>query len=107
MANVRVAHLPDPDAKVSRVGLPWGGLGLFINVGYQQRLVVQDCDVFIAGEADNYGFRFAVECGIPMIETSHEISENPGLSHFTRMLSEQFPSVEFSFYENSCVWDFA
>ena len=58
---------------VSRIGLPWGGLGLFVNVGYQQALVEQGCDLFIAGESDNYGFRFAQECGIPMIETSHEI----------------------------------
>ena len=46
------------------VGLPWGGLGLFVNVGYQQALVARDCDVFIAGESDNLGFRFAVESGV-------------------------------------------
>ena len=78
-----------------RVGLPWGGLGLFVNVGYQQRLIEQGCDVFIAGESDNYGFRFAAECGIPMIETSHELSENDGLRRFAEMLSGGFPDVQF------------
>ena len=50
------------------------------------------------------GFRFAAECGIPMIETSHELSENPGLRRFTAMLMDAFPGVEFRFYENECIW---
>ncbi len=104
MPAVRVAAGSGLRRTVKRVGLPWGGLGLFVNVGYQQRLVELGCDVFIAGESDNYGFRFAVESGIPMIETSHELSENPGLRRFTAMLGQAFPDVEFRFYENECVW---
>jgi putative NIF3 family GTP cyclohydrolase 1 type 2 len=102
MHAVRVAG--DPDTRVHRVGLPWGGLGLDSNVGYQQKLVAQGCDVFIAGEADNMGFRFAVESGIPMIETSHELSENPGLRVFTDMLAKAFSDVKFVFHELPCVW---
>jgi len=105
MACVRVAMADGLDRVVHRVGLPWGGLGLFVNVGYQQRLVELGCDVFIAGEADNYGFRFAAECGIPMIETSHEISENPGLRRFADMLAEAFPDIAVHYYENPCVWE--
>jgi len=90
---------------VRRIGLPWGGLGLFVNVGYQQKLIEQGCDVFIAGESDNYGFRFAAECGIPMIETSHELSENDGLQRFTAMLAAQFPAVRGNFFENRCAWE--
>lgn len=104
MPWVRLSPAGPMDRIVRRVGLPWGGLGLFVNVGYQQQLIELGCDVFIAGESDNYGFRFAEECDIPMIETSHEISENPGLQHFTAMLAEAFPQVEFSFFENECVW---
>lgn len=104
MPYLRVADAGDIDRVVRRVGLPWGGLGLFVNVGYQQSLVAQGCDVFVAGESDNYGFRFAVECGIPMIETSHELSENPGLRRFTAMLRQAFPDTVFTFYENECVW---
>ncbi|MCJ7549688.1 MAG: Nif3-like dinuclear metal center hexameric protein, partial [Anaerolineae bacterium] len=83
MPAVRVSTTEGMDQIVHRIGLPWGGLGLFVNVGYQQSLIEQDCDVFIAGETDNYGFRFSREVGIPMIETSHELSENPGLRRFT------------------------
>jgi len=104
MAHLRVAAAGDMNRTVSRIGLPWGGLGLFVNVGYQQHLIEQECDVFIAGESDNYGFRFAAECGIPMIETSHELSENHGLRRLTAMLREAFPEIEFRFYENECIW---
>ncbi len=104
MKSLRVADGGDPRKVVSRVGLPWGGLGLFVNVGYQQKLIEQECDVFIAGESDNYGFRFAVEAGIPMIETGHELSENPGLHHLTEMLADEFTDIEWQFHMNRNVW---
>jgi putative NIF3 family GTP cyclohydrolase 1 type 2 len=59
-------------------------------------------DVLIAGETDNCGFRFASECGIPLIETSHEVCENPGFRHFSQMLAQQFPELRVSFFENMC-----
>jgi putative NIF3 family GTP cyclohydrolase 1 type 2 len=105
MPALRVSAPAGLDQIVRRVGLPWGGLGLFVNVGYQQRLIEQGCDVFIAGESDNYGFRFAAECGIPMIETSHELSENDGLRRFTEMLAQAFPDVRCRFFENPCAWE--
>jgi putative NIF3 family GTP cyclohydrolase 1 type 2 len=104
MQAVRISDVEGMNQIVHRVGLPWGGLGLFVNVAYQQALVAQDCDVFIAGESDNYGFRFAHEVGIPMIETSHEISENPGLRVFADMLHNTFPDLELEFFENPCIW---
>ena len=104
MTHLRLGAPWDAERLVHRVGLPWGGLGLFVNVAYQQQLVAQGCDVFIAGETDNYGFRFAAECDIPMIETSHELSENPGLRRFTEMLSSAFPGVTFRFHEDECIW---
>ena len=104
MDHLRVAGVSNLDHQVSRIGLPWGGLGLFVNVSYQQRLIDQGCDAFIAGESDSYGFRFAVEAGIPMLETGHELSENPGLHKFTDMLAVTFPNVVFAFYENSSIW---
>ena len=107
MAHLRVALAGGLDRAVRRIGLPWGGLGLFVNVGYQQRLVELGCDVFIAGESDNYGLRFAAECGIPMIETSHEISENPGLRHLAAILGQAFTGLAVHFYENRCIWQWA
>jgi putative NIF3 family GTP cyclohydrolase 1 type 2 len=107
MQAVRVSPVDGMEQIVHRVGLPWGGLGLFVNVAYQQALVAQGCDVFIAGESDNYGFRFAHEAGIPMIETSHEVSEHPGLRSFVSMLRTSFPDLELEFIENPCIWQMA
>ena len=105
MPAVRVSHPKGMEQIVHRVGLPWGGLGLHRNVGYQQKLIELGCDVFIAGETDSYGFRFSGECGIPMIETSHEVSENPGLRHFTRMLRKRFLQLKITFHECATVFD--
>ena len=58
------------------------------------------CEAVIGGETDNYGIRFAVESGIELIETSHEISENKGLELFTAMLQKEFPEIKIDFYEN-------
>ena len=104
LKDVRYAcpeHMP---AQIRRIGLPWGGLGLDSNVGYQQRLVAQQCDAFIAGEADAYGFRFAVESGIPMIETGHAISEEPGIEEFAGMLARRFPELRVTFATNGPSW---
>ncbi|HUV93401.1 MAG TPA: Nif3-like dinuclear metal center hexameric protein [Anaerolineae bacterium] len=78
-----------------------------MNVTYQQRLIEMSCDVLTAGESDNYGFRFSAELGIPMIETGHEISENPGLEHFARMLQDRFPELVVSFCECEPAWRMA
>jgi putative NIF3 family GTP cyclohydrolase 1 type 2 len=101
---VRVCDGGNPQRKVKRIGIPWGGVSQFTNVGYQERVRQLGCDAFIGGESDCYAFRFAIECGIAMIETSHEGSENPGLVQFTEMLTEAFPEVGFEFYENECIW---
>jgi putative NIF3 family GTP cyclohydrolase 1 type 2 len=107
MAHCRVAAPRGMDQTVSRVGLPWGGLGLFVNVGYQQRLLDMDCDVFIAGESDSYGFRFAAECGVPTIETSHEDSENPGLRRFSDLLRARFADLRVEFIDVPRPWHWA
>lgn len=104
MKAVRVSAPNRLERVVRRVGLPWGGLGLFVNVGYQQSLLNKGCDVFIAGESDNVGFRFSAECGIPVIETGHEISENPGLEHFSKMLEERFPGLIVKFHRLDSIW---
>ena len=94
----------DLDRRMHRVGMPWGGLGLFVNVSYQQWALEQGCDVLIAGESDSYGFRFSGECDVPMIETSHELSEIPGLRKFTELLAERHPDVSFAFHDNGNAW---
>jgi putative NIF3 family GTP cyclohydrolase 1 type 2 len=104
MDHVRVTFPDRLGRKVRRVGLPWGGLGLFVNVAFQQRVLAHGVDVLIAGESDNYGFRFAAEWDVPMIETSHETSENPGIRRFADVLAGAFPGLKVRFHENTRVW---
>jgi putative NIF3 family GTP cyclohydrolase 1 type 2 len=97
------------DRVIKRVGLPWGGLGLFVNVGYMQKLLNYNCDVFIAGETDNYGIRFAADAGVDMIETGHEISENIGIRRFSEILGDklsEISDIQVIFYENTSPFNF-
>ena len=95
-----------PDRIVKKVGMPWGGLGLFVNVDYVQSLLelARDIDVMICGETDNYGFRFCTELGIDVIETSHELSENGGLRKFADALREQFPQLDVRHIPERTIW---
>lgn len=104
MPHVRCSLADRLDRKVRRVALPWGGLGLFVNVAYQQEVLEQGVDALVAGESDVYGFHFSAEWDVPMIETSHETSENPGIRHFGEMLGQEFPELSVRFHENERVW---
>lgn len=102
LPHVRVSG--DPQRVVRRVGLPWGGLGLSLNVGFIAGLLAYGPDVLIAGECDEYAFRFTEDAGVPMIETAHSASENPGLRRFAQVLHDQFPQIRVVFHEVPCPW---
>ena len=94
----------DLDQIVHRIGAPWGGLGLSLNTSFMQAVLAHEPDVFVAGETDDYGMRFALDAGVPMIETSHATSENPGLEHFAAELQREFPTITVVFYANPVPW---
>lgn len=89
----------DMNRQIEKIGLPWGGLGLFLNIPHMEKLVEMGCQAFIAGESDSYGHHFARESGVYMIETGHEASENPGLRLMVDWFKKEFPDLEVSFYE--------
>jgi len=68
-----------------------------------QELVNMGMDVLIAGESDSYGMRFVEEIGIPVIETSHELSENEGLRVFADRLKRDLKK-DVCFAECPCIW---
>jgi putative NIF3 family GTP cyclohydrolase 1 type 2 len=105
LERLRVARPDGQQRPIRRIGLTWGGMGLFVNVAFQQELLEQGCDLFIAGEADSYAFRFATEAGVAVIETSHEASEQAGLRRFTEMLQAAFADVRFVFEEMPTAWE--
>ena len=101
--SVRVTPC-DLKKEVSRIGLPWGGLGLLVNVDYQERLLKHNPDLFISGETDSYAMHFAIDADVVMIETSHEVSENIGLKNFTNRLKQDIKNIPVTFYENRKPW---
>ena len=105
MPAIRVSAPRGLGQKVQRVGTLVGGAALCSNGGAFEPGVRSGIDAFIAGETDNYGFRYATESGIALIETSHEVCENPGFRHFAAIIQEQFPQLRVSFYENQCPYE--
>ena len=105
LPHVRVSG--DLAKRVSCVGLPWGGLGLDSNISYLESLVELGADVLIAGEADEYGFTFANDSGVPMIETGHSLSENIGMESFGEQLRGSFPGLKTVFFEATRAFDYA
>jgi putative NIF3 family GTP cyclohydrolase 1 type 2 len=91
----------DPDKTVSLAGFPWGGLGLDTNVGFLAECINLGADVLIAGECDEYGFSFARDASVPMIETGHALSENIGIKLFSERLRKTFPTLAVHFHPGS------
>jgi len=105
LPHVRVAG--DLDRRVSCAGLPWGGLGLDSNLGYIESVLELGADVLIAGEADEYGFTFANDADVPMIETGHSASETVGLRTFAARLRADFPGLRTTVFEATRPFAFA
>ncbi len=57
-------------------------------------------DAFISGEVDCFAMHFAQDSGVYLIETGHEISENPGMKNFANKLSGELDGVKVSYFEN-------
>ena len=100
---VRVSNC-DLDRPVRRVALPLGGLSLFVNVGGLAHLARYSPDLFIAGETDEYALQFAIDAGIPLIETSHAVSENPGVRIFADRLAGDIKPIPVTCYQNDRAW---
>ena len=94
----------DPSRKVRRIGLPWGGLGLSLNIGFVEELLRYDPDLLIAGETDEYAMYYARDAGVCMIETGHSLSENIGLRRFVQTLRQHYPRVKVVFHDCSKPW---
>ena len=94
----------DPARLVTRVGLPWGGLGLFVNISFMQRLVENGAEAGICGETDEYAMRFAEDAGLSLVETSHAACENLGLREVSARLRAAFPGLPVVFHDRGPGW---
>ena len=71
-----------------------------------EALINEKPDVLIAGESDCYGFLYATDAGVPMIETSHDTNECPGVAVFADLLRRQVP-LPVHYHENRRCWVWA
>jgi len=101
---VRVAG--DLDKWVSRLGFAWGGLGLSLNAQFLNQQTLFGVDAMIAGEMDEYAMEMVVDAGIPIIETSHAVSENIGIRNFAERFARDHPRLKVVYHENARPWQF-
>ena len=89
----------DLDRLVSKAGNLWGGTALLSNRYFMRRQIENGADVLVAGESEEMAMILAMEFDIPIIVTSHTISENIGLRCFAEMLRQKFANVPVDYYE--------
>jgi putative NIF3 family GTP cyclohydrolase 1 type 2 len=102
MSALRVVG--DLARRVTKVGVAVGGIGLSFNIGFWETLLRQGAEVVLTGESDEYAFRYALDSDIGIIETTHPVSENPGLRRFCHLLRERFPGAPVEFFECAVPW---
>ncbi len=95
----QVRFIGDPERVVSRVGLPFGGLSLFVNIGCVEKMVRGGADLLIGGESDEHALLYMADAGVAFIELGHAATENPGLRRFSELLETQFPGLKTVYYE--------
>jgi len=99
-----VRLIGEPCREVKRVGLPWGGLGLSLNIGFIEDLLRHNPDVLIAGETDEYAMCYALDADVNLIETGHSLSENIGLRKFVEILGQHYTETRIVFFECKRPW---
>ncbi len=92
---IRVAG--DMERKVSRIATAVGGLGQIYGIAEEPYNL--GAEVVVFGEAVDYAIRCCVEYGMVAIETSHVLSENPGVRNLAEKLKKRFPETKVAFLD--------
>ncbi len=92
---VRVAG--DIERRVSRIATAVGGLGQIYGIAEEPYNL--GADVVVFGEAVDYAIRCCIEYGMAAIETSHVLSENPGVKNIAEKLKERFLETKIMFLD--------
>jgi putative NIF3 family GTP cyclohydrolase 1 type 2 len=88
----------DLNRKVSKVVNLWGGMGLKDNLYWLNQGIRNGAEVGIAGEMDEFFMQFAMEADIPVIETSHQLSEEYGVKYYASHIQKLFPELKINIY---------
>ncbi len=94
-----IRYVGDENRIIEKVGNCWGGAALSSNRYFTRRMIENGAEAIICGELDEAAMFFALEYGVCLIETSHVLSENPGIKEFADDLRRSFGSVPVEFFE--------
>ncbi|HQL65114.1 MAG TPA: Nif3-like dinuclear metal center hexameric protein [bacterium] len=94
---IRIAG--DLQKKVSKIATAVGGLGQIYGIAEEPYKI--GAEVLVFGEVVDYAVRCCVEHGISAIETSHVLSENPGVKNLANKLKKQFKETKVVFLDAS------
>lgn len=95
LPQIRIAG--DLERKVSKIATAVGGLGQIYGIAEEPYNL--GAEVVVFGEAVDYAIRCCVENGMVAIETSHVLSENPGVKNLAMKIQEQFRNVKVMFLD--------
>ncbi|MCM8758741.1 MAG: Nif3-like dinuclear metal center hexameric protein [Candidatus Omnitrophica bacterium] len=99
---VRVAG--DTERKVSKIATAVGGLGQIYGIAEEPYNL--GAEVVVFGEAVDYAIRCCVENNMVAIETSHVLSENPGVKNLAKKIKEKFPQTKVEFLDAGYPYNF-
>lgn len=93
LSIVKVAGAPEKE--VLKIGTCVGGLGQLF--GIPEELYRFGADVVVFGEVLDYTVRCCVEHSMAAIETSHCLSENPGVENLAKKLNKKYMEMKVVF----------
>jgi len=94
--TVRLAG--DPDMTVRRIVNLWGGMGLSANMYWINRALANGAEAGICGEMDEVFINYALDAGFPVIETSHQLSEEFGVRYHADYLRRHYPELRLEVF---------
>lgn len=80
------AHLADPERPIRRLGIAWGGVGLYANFYTTAQVLAEGVDMMVGGETDETAAYFFTEAGVDFVELGHQRSEIDGIAQLVPWL---------------------
>ena len=89
----------DLNRRISRVSSLWGGMGLSGNLYWVHQAINNGAQAGIAGEMDESFATYVNDADFPVIETSHQVSEECGVSSYAEYMKKHFAGLKiFEYY---------
>jgi len=99
-----VKVLGNAEKKVKYIGTAVGGLGQIFT--FADDFVDTKAEILIFGETLQYGEIYTLESGLPLIVTSHEATEKPGMIKLSKLLRKEFPTINIQYVDSGVRYSF-